>query len=202
MPSQQSSSQSTVSPPEWVKDRQGFQLLEADRIYKGGAPQYFPYSTVASQNQYQTQAMDLASQGAAGNLDPVYSNIESKVLPSVQAAYSAAGRSPGGAGSYGATAAKALTEAYAPYALQQYNTDYNRLYQAGQDQNQYNQANVNDAVNRWQYNQNLPWDQLARYQSAINVGNPGQTTTSPYYSNPYLQGLGAFSSLLGAFRGM
>lgn len=198
MPTEQKSSTTTTAPFKGQIPYLDQQWKAARGIYEQGAPGYFPYSTVAPVNQYQQQAYDLASQGASGKLDQVYQNIESKVLPSVQAAYTAAGRSPGGAGSYGATAARALTEAYAPYALQQYNTDYNRLYQAGQDVNQYNQANIGDAMNRWQYYANLPWDHLARYASATQLDGSYGSTTSPYYQNPALSTIGGISSLLGA----
>lgn len=198
MSSQEKSSTSTTTSKPYNPAYTNYQQAEAKRLYQQGGPEYFPYSTVAPINPYQQQSYDLASQGAAGMLDPVYKNIESKVLPSVQAAYTAAGRSPGGAGSYAENATKALTEAYAPYAMQQYNTDYNRLYQAGQDYNQYNQANIQDAINRWQYYGNLPWDQLARYQGGIQAGGGTTSQTSPYYTNPALSGLGGVTSLLGA----
>lgn len=179
-----------------------YQQQEAKRIYQQGGPQYFPYSTVAPLNPYQTQAMGLASEGAAGRMDPVFENVRSKVMPAIDSAYSRGGRRPTGAGGYGAAAADALTNAYAPLAMQQYNTDYGRLYQAGQDYNQYQQANVQDAMNRWQYSQSLPWDQLARYQNAIQAGGGNSQTTSPYYQNNWLQGAGAGASLLGSFMSM
>ena len=204
MPSQQSSSTSeTKSLPYGVQYWNEAQK-DAQRLYKTGAPQYVPWSTVAPLNQYQTQAMDLASQGAAGKLDPVFENVRSKVMPAIDTAYARGGRTPTGAGSYGAVAADALTNAYAPIAQQQYNTDYGRLYQAGQDYNQYQQAQVQDATNRFNYYQNLPWDQLARYQQGLNVSGGGvgaQSTTQPYYQNPYLQGAGALAQIFGALRG-
>lgn len=205
MPSQQSSSTSESKSLPYGVQYWNQAQKEAQRLYQSGGPQYAPWSTVAPLNQYQTQAMDLASQGAAGKLDPVFENVRSKVMPAIDTAYSRGGRRPTGAGGYGAVAADALTNAYAPVAQQQYNNDYGRLYQAGQDYNQYQQAQVQDQTNRWNYNQNLPWDQLARYQQGLNVSGGGQgasSTTTPYYQNPYLQGLGAFTSLLGAFRGM
>jgi hypothetical protein len=200
MPSQQSSSTTQTSMPGWIKDKQNYQLGQAIDLYKTSAPQYVPWSTVAPQNQYQTQAMDLASQGAAGKLDPVFENVRSKVMPAIDSAYSRGGRRPTGAGGYGAAAADALTNAYAPVAQQQYNTDYGRLYQAGQDQNQYQQAQIQDATNRFNYYQNLPWDQLGRLQQGLSLSSTGGygNTTQPYYQNPYLQGAGAGAQLLGA----
>jgi hypothetical protein len=190
MPSQQKSQTSeTKSLPYGVKYWNEVQS-EAQKNYKEGGPEYSPYSTVAPLNQYQRQSMDLASQGAAGKLDPVFENVRSKVMPAIDAAYSRGGRRPTGAGSYGAVAADALTNAYAPVAQQQYNNDYDRLYQSGKDLNQFDQANVQDFTNRWNFYQNRPYDQLARYQQGLNVSGGGQgasSTTSPYYYNPFAQ---------------
>jgi hypothetical protein len=144
-------------------------------------------------------------------LDAVYKNIESKVLPSAMSAYSAAGRTPGGAGSYGGYAAEQLTNAYAPVAAQQFNNalslapqyaandyaDINALYGAGSNIQAQNQAQINEAVNRYQYNQNLPWDQLQKYLSLIQ-GSYGDTRTSPYYTNTGAAAAsGALSGALG-----
>jgi hypothetical protein len=199
MPSQQKTSTSeTKSQPYGVQYWNKAQK-EASRLYDSGGPEYFPYSTVAPLNQYQMQTMDLASQGAAGKLDPVFENVRSKVMPSIDAAYSRGGRRPTGAGSYGAVAADALTNAYAPFAQQQYNTDFDRLYQSGKDYNQFQQANVQDSVNRFNFYQNRPYDQLARLQQGLNVSGGGQgasSTTNPYYYNPFAQAGGTALQML------
>lgn len=204
MPSQQKSSTSeSKSLPYGVQYWNDTQK-EAKKLYNEGGPEYAPWSTVAPQNQYQTQAYNLASQGAAGKLDPVFENVRSKIMPAIDSAYSRGGRRPTGAGGYGAAAADALTNAYAPVAQQQYNNDYDRLYQSGKDVNQYNQAQVQDATNRFNFYENRPWDQLARYQSGLNVSGGGQgasSTTQPYYYNPFTQiagtGLQALPYLFG-----
>lgn len=196
-PKQQTST--TTSTPYGAK-YWNYAQEEAKRLYQQPGPNYFPFSTVAPINQYQKQSMDLASQGAAGKLDPVFENVRSKVMPAIDAAYSRAGRTPTGAGSYGAVAADALTNAYAPIAQQQYNTDYNRLYQTGLDYNRYQQSRIQDAVNRWNYYQNLPWEKLAKYQGGITTAGGGSTTSSqPYYNNPFLTGLGTFAQLGSLF---
>lgn len=69
----------------------------------------------------------------------------------------------------------------------------------GQVQNQ-EQANIQGDINRFNYNQNLPWDQLARYQQMIqgNYGGSSQTT-QPYYQNQAAGALGGAAS--GAMLG-
>ena len=190
MPSKQETQKQTTAPFKGQIPYIDQQWKEAKRLYGEGGPEYFPYSTVAPLNSYQMQTMDLASQGAAGKLDPVFENVRSKVMPAVDSAYARAGRRPTGAGSYGAVAADALTNAYAPIALQQYNNDFGRLYQSGKDYNQYQQAQVQDARNRWDFYQNQPWDQLARYEAATQLNGNYGSTKSNYSYNPFLQAAG------------
>jgi precorrin-3B methylase len=76
--------------------------------------------------------------------DNVYQNIQSKVMPSVNSQFMGSGR-------YGSnlqtdTATRALTESYAPYASQQYQSGLDRMGQAaGMAQNMYN----TDVANRF-----------------------------------------------------
>lgn len=64
----------------------------------------------------------------------------------------------------------------------------------------YGQKALTDQINRWNYNQNLPWDQLGRYTSIIQ-GNYGQSGTtqqiSPVYGNSMLSTLFGGAGALG-----
>lgn len=57
----------------------------------------------------------------------------------------------------------------------------------GQSQNQ-----INAAMNQWNYNQNLPYQNLATYENMINSLSHGNTTTStqPVYQNQAGNALG------------
>lgn len=197
MPSEQKTQTQTTTPYKGQIPYLDQQWKAAKKLYEGGGQEYFPYSTVAPINQLQAQSYELASQGAAGKMDPVFENVRSKVMPAIDAAYSRGGRRPTGAGGYGGVAADALTNAYAPFALQQYNTDFDRLYQSGKDVQAHQQAQVGDATNRWNFYQNQPWDQLARFQNATQLGGGYGTTSTPYYYNPFLQGASGVTGILG-----
>lgn len=69
---------------------------------------------------------------------------------------------------------------------------------AGAQQQQESQANINDAVNRWNFSTQLPYNILGTFQNMIN-GNYGgtSTTTQPYFSNN--SGMGG---LIGAGLGL
>jgi hypothetical protein len=192
---------------------------EATRLYQSTGPQYYPGSTVAGFSPTQQQAQQLGTQRALGGnasmrqaegvnsdfmsgkylnsnpySDQVYQNIQSKVLPSVNSQFMGSGR-------YGSnlqtdTATRALTEAYSPYASQQYQsgldrmgqaasmaptfaandwTDINALSNIGGQQQQLGQQELNDAAARWDYYQQLPYNKLGQYQNNIG-GNYGGTT--------------------------
>lgn len=75
--------------------------------------------------------------------------------------------------------------------------DANQLLQAGQLQDAFNQNRLNDKVNRFNFNQNRPWDNLSRYTNMIN-GTYGQVNTQPIYGNSTMQNIGAGLGLFGA----
>jgi Chaperone of endosialidase len=82
-------------------------------------------------------------------------------------------------------------------------------YQAGQQQQQLQQQSINDAVQRWNYWQSLPYQQLNQYLGQV-TGNFGGTTslTQPFYQNTganigagVLGGLGA-ANMIGGSSGI
>ena len=169
--------------------------------------------------------------------DQVFQNIQSKVLPSVNSQFMGSGRY--GSDSHAGTMTTDLTNAYAPYASQQYQqgldrmnwaagmsndmynqdvgnrqwaagmaptwaandwTDINALSNIGGQQQQLGQQELNDAVARWQYYQQLPYDKLGQYLNNIG-GNYGGTVvgkTSTPTPSMWSQVAGAGTGLLGS----
>lgn len=76
-----------------------------------------------------------------------------------------------------AAAARAPQMAMADYA------DINQLMQAGQSEESYQQAALQDAINRFNYYQNLPQDQLRQYMSYVFGSPQGSVTTTPVFRN-------------------
>lgn len=77
---------------------------------------------------------------------------------------------------------------------------------AGGAQQTFDQAAINDAIQRFNYSQTLPYQQLNEYlgQVAGNYGGTG-TTTSPYFTNPVANALGmglGGLQLLGGLGGL
>lgn len=201
-------------------------LDEAARLYQTQGPQYYPGSSVAPFSKEQNQAFALGTQRALnGNLnmknaagyandvlagkylnsdpykDQVFANVKQQVMPAVNAQAMGAGR-------YGSnlqtdTATRALTEAYAPYASQQYQSGLDRMNWAagmaptfaaddwnnlsaleaiGGQKQRLGQNELNDAIARWDYYQRLPYDKLGQFLNNIG-GNYGGTVVGKQPSN-------------------
>ena len=240
--SQQKATSTSTSEP-WKEQipylEKGFE--SAEDLWKAPGPEFFPGSTVAGFSPEQQQAHMLGSQRAlAGNAtmdaaegygqdvlggnylnsdpyqDSVFQNIQSHVMPSVNSQFMQSGRY--GSDLHGDTMTRAMTEAYAPWASQNYQQGLDRmdnmaqfaptfaeqdyrdigaLDQIGGQKQQLAQAETNDAVQRHSYYEDLPYNKLNQYMGLVG-GNWGGTTTSqqPYYQpSPIGQ---IFGGLLGA----
>ena len=220
-------------------------LDEARKLYDSAGPTYFPQSTVAGFSPEQQQAQQLgiqrATQGNAGmgmaegynkdvlsgkyledpNDGMMFQNIMQKVMPSVNSQFMGSGRS--GSGLHADTAARGLTEAYAPYATQmrQYGlgqmdaaanrssmfaqndyNDINALGQIGQQKQDLAQNEIQDAVNRFNFYQDLPANKLAQYSGFVG-GNYGDTKTrqTPYQQPSIWSQIGGAALGLGGLFG-
>lgn len=232
----------TTSSGPW-KDQQPYLkegMKAAQDLYKTGGQHYFPNSTVAGFSPDQEQAFGLAKDRALqGNAtmdaaegytqdvlagkysgDPyqsqVFNSIASNVMPAVNSQFSAAGRY--GSGAHAGTMTEELTNAFAPYASQQYENSLNRMGQAsnaaqgfaandyadiaalsdiGGQRRQLAQSELQDAKNRFDYEQDLPANRLAQYMGFVGGNYGSQGTSTQQYSGG--SGLGG---LLGGALGL
>lgn len=73
--------------------------------------------------------------------------------------------------------------------------NYAAMADAGSQYQAQNQKAINDAISKFNFNQNLPYDQLSRYMSTIQGNYGGTTSTSqPYFQNT---GMNLLSGALG-----
>lgn len=101
---------------------------------------------------------------------------------------------------YGADYARQLQAAQLSPALAQADyADIDKLYQVGQAQESYQQAALADAMQRYNFQQNLPAAKLQSFLSAAYGAPMGQQTTQPIYRNQAANVLGGAS--LGAALG-
>ena len=222
-------------------------MSEAARLYQNAGPQYYTGSTVAGFSPEQQQAYGLGTQRAVNgsqdinnargysndvlsgkylNSDPyqdqVFQNVQSHVMPSVNSQFMGSGRY--GSDLHADASTRALTEAYSPYASQQYQsgldrmnwaagmaptwaandwTDISALEQIGKQKQNLGQSELDDAVNRWNYYNQLPYDKLGQFLNNIG-GNYGGTVVGKTPTNDpsmWQQIGGAGLGLLGSYLG-
>ena len=155
---------------------------------------------------------------SAGNpyFQQTANSVLSQVVPQLESQFEGNGRmgSPGAA----YAASQGAASAIAPYAFQNYQQGLQNMLQgamlapglqqsqiqniglvqnAGQQEQQQTQAEINDAINRWNFQQQLPYNQLAMYEGGVN-GNYGGTST---LSQPYFQNNKGTNGLLGGLAG-
>jgi len=155
-------------------------------------------------NPFLSAAYDAASA-------PVIEQWNTQIAPGIDSSFAGAGRM--GSGLYAQarntgenTLARNLTDMSSKMAYQNYiqerQNQLNMAQQAGamaqQDYDPFNklmavgaaregqqQAELQDQINRYNFQQSQPWDQLARYSGLVSGGYGGtQTTNTPLYSNP------------------
>lgn len=241
--SQKTATTTNTSAP-W-KEQQPFLeeiMKDAQGLYKNNNPTYYPGNTVAGFSPDQEQAFNRATQRSlTGNAnmnasagynadvlsgkysqDPyqsqVFENMKSQILPTINSQFSGAGRY--GSGAHADTATRALTESFAPYAVQMNQNAMNRMDNAASQapmyaQNDYTdiaaqadvggqrqalaQQEIQDAFNRYTYQQDQPYNKLGQYLGFVG-GNYGgvQTSQTPYQTqSPFSQIAGAGLGLLG-----
>ena len=87
--------------------------------------------------------------------------------------------------------------------------DINQLYNAGAESQAQNQANLNAAIDQWNYQQQLPMEMLTNFGNSIQGGYGSTSTlTQPYFQNQTANllggalGGGALGGMLGGSLGI
>jgi len=202
-------------------------MSQAKTLYNAPGPNYYPGSTVAPFSSEQNTAFGMGTARATGgnagmgfaedyNNDvlrgkymenphegAVFGNIMQKVLPSVSSQFSGSGRY--GSDLHADTAARAATEAYAPFASQNWQyglgqrdaaanrapqfaandwTDIQHLSDIGGQKQTLAQNEIQDALNRHNYYADLPANKLAQYSGLVGGSYGGTTTSQTPYQQP------------------
>lgn len=202
---------STVSP--FAAEQQEAQGLAANRARTG--------------NPLMGQAGDYTSRVMGGeflnagnpHLANVFSNIQSQVMPAVNSQFSAVGRY--GSGAHADTMTRALSQSLAPFFFGNYETERGHMADAarfapefaaedyrdigmldlvGMQKQQLAQREIEDAMQRHAFVQDLPQNKLQDYMATIGGAYGGSTTSQqPYFQTPWWQqALGGGLGLLGA----
>lgn len=208
--------------------RTGFE--RAQGLLDQGPQSYYPGQSVADTPAATTAGQNAMMQGAdASNMlrnatvgggflqqgNPYFqgmvNQIGQSIRPQIDSAFAASGRL--GSGAHANAFASALADKAGQLAYQNYGTErqnqiaasqdyspYQAYMTVGQQQQGQQQNLIQDALNRWNFEQNAPQQSLNNYMNVVGNRSYGGTQVSqqPYTSNPTMQYLGAGIGGLGA----
>lgn len=165
--------------------------MQTDRAISGS-----PLNNAAQQNLTDTLNGKYLDINSNPYLMAGADNVLSKVLPQIDARFASAGR--GNSGLASRAAAQGATDALGGLAFQNYNAertnqqraallapglaqqdyaDAARLGEVGSVREDFSNQAIQDAMQRFNFNQQAPWNQLGLYNSMLQ-GNGGGTTVS------------------------
>lgn len=201
-----------VEPPSYAKPFLEFGLSEAKNLYKDGKPNYYPESTVVGfspetemalegiknealdPNSMTAQAQGIVQQNLMGT-NPLLSAAFKPAIDQVTSQFAKSGRYGSGANQ------QALASALAPMA---YKAQQDALAQApqaalmdeklltgvGEAREGLAQAELQDNINRFNFEQNQPMQNLKDYMALVGGGTVGSNTVEPVYKNSASSALG------------
>jgi len=214
-----------VEPPSYAKPFLEFGLEQAKQQFNSDLPSYYPASTVVGFSPESEMSLDLMRQRALDpnsmtaqtanvvqqNLmgtNPLMSAAFAPVVNEVQSQFAKAGRYGSGANQ------QALAAALAPAALQAQqaaigqaataqNQDLQQLAAVGAAREGQSQAELQDAVNRFNFEQNIDAQKLKDYMALVGGGTVGSNTIEPVFRNSASSALGGAlgGAQLGAMFG-
>lgn len=158
---------------------------------------------------------------------PYIDQFTNQIIPGITSAFEGSGRTAGGAHQSAVDQAttglnRTISDADAKAGSDYFSTERNRMlgaaglapqiagldYQniealgaAGAQKDAYKQAQINEDINRYNYNNDAQWNYINRYLASLNAGYPGGTTTSNSMSFGTQPGGGA-GSIFGNAMGL
>jgi hypothetical protein len=175
-------------------ETQAAQTLQAQRAVNGS-----PLTTASQEQLTKTMRGDYLDPATNPYLQAGADQIRAKVLPGIDARFSGSGRT--GSALAARAAGEGVSDAIASQAMQNYTnernnqikgmlvapqmaqqdyTDIARLGEVGAAKEDYAQQQINENINRFNFQQQEPWQNLGLYSNLVN-GQYGSTvsTTSP-----------------------
>lgn len=152
---------------------------------------------LAEQNYMQEQQNQLTGIGQVGGLYSGGQSLQAGAAGTALGAENTALNTQ--SGNYN-TALNQMTQALydVPNQVNQNLGDLSAEYNAGSTAQGLSQSQINDAINRWNYGQTLPYQQLSSFMNSVG-GNYGGTssTTEPYFENSTANLLGTGLGVAG-----
>jgi len=201
-----------VEPPAYAKPFLEFGLSEAKNLYNDGNPNYYPESTVVGfapetemalegirnealdPNSLTAQTQGIVQQNLMGT-NPLLSAAFKPAIDQVTSQFAKSGRYGSGANQ------QALASALAPISYQAQQDavaqapqaalmDEKLLTGVGEAREGLAQAELQDNINRFNFEQNQPMQDLKDYMALVGGGTVGSNTVEPVYKNSASSALG------------
>ena len=201
-----------VEPPSYAKPFLEFGLSEAKNLYNDGNPNYYPESTVVGfapetemalegirnealdPNSLTAQTQGIVQQNLMGT-NPLLSAAFKPAIDQVTSQFAKSGRYGSGANQ------QALASALAPISYQAQQDavaqapqaalmDEKLLTGVGEAREGLAQAELQDNINRFNFEQNQPMQDLKDYMALVGGGTVGSNTVEPVYKNSASSALG------------
>ena len=224
-----------VEPPAYAKPFLEYGLSEAKQRYETGDPEFYPFRTTVGfspesemaldmvrdraldPNSLTAQAQGVVQQNLMGT-NPLMSMAFQPVIDTIESRFSKYGRLGSGANQ------SALASGLAPiaYKAQQdalrmapniQNLDAQQLAKVGGAREADAMAQLQSAIDRFNFEQNIDDQRLANYLSLVGGGTVGSNTAQPVFRNrglsalggalggSQLAGLAGFNPMIGAIGG-
>lgn len=192
----------TQAPPSYMDPYIGTALSQAGSLLASGGPQYYPGQTVAGFTPTQQKAftgltnIDQNLMQGSGNPyeNAMYQQAAGATQNQLTGEYAGMGRN---AAESAPLRSEQLNNLATSFYGNNYQNDVNNMLTAGQNmlamgnqQQQEAQNQINANVNKYNYYQQQPYQQLQQFEQFMQGVNPGSQTTSPYYTNPTANALG------------
>lgn len=192
----------TQTQPSYMYPYIGTALSQAGSLLGSNGPQYYPGQTVAGFSDPQQQAfagltnIDTGLMQGSGNPyeDAMFHQAAGATQNQLSGEFAGMGRN---AAASEPLRAEQLNNLATSFYGNNYQNDVNNAMNAGQNllgvgnqvqQEAQNQINAN--VAKYNYYQQLPYQQLQQYEQFLQGVNPGQQTSTPYFTNPTANALG------------
>lgn len=206
----------TTTQPSYMYPYIGTALSQAGSLLGGQAPQYYPGQQVAGFSDPQQQAfaglsnIDTGLMQGSGNPyeDAMFQQAAGATQNQLSGEFAGMGRN---AAASEPLRSEQLNNLATSFYGNNYQNGVNNAMNAGQNllgignqvqQEAQNQINANRA--KYNYYQQLPYQQLQQYEQFLQGVNPGAQSSSPYYVNPMANALGmglAGQQLYKGFQG-
>lgn len=203
----------TQTPPSYMYPYIGTALSQAGDLLGGKGPQYYPGQTVAGFSQPQQQAfagmtgLDKELMRGSGNPyeDAMFSHMAGTTQNQLSGEFAGMGRN---AAASEPLRAEQLNNLATGFYGGQYQGDVNNAMAAGQNllgignqvqQEAQNQIDAN--MQKYNYYQQLPYQQLQQYEQFLQGISPGSQSSAPYFTNPTANALGTALAVQQLYKG-